>query len=146
MNRNIFILIIVFLVGFFLINYFPSKKENIRYVKIVGQDIKVDLADTNESRAQGLSGRSDLKENEGMLFIFEHEGVYPFWMKDMNFDIDIIWINKDLKVVYVKKNATPESYPKTYIPSENAKYVLEVLSGFSDKNNLKIGDSVLFTY
>lgn len=145
-KKNLFLLIIVLCAGFFLINYFPAKKENIKYVKIAGQNIKVNLAATDKAREQGLSGRNDLKENEGMLFIFDHEGLYSFWMKDMNFPIDIIWINKDLKVVYIKKNALPESYPETYSPSENAKYVLEVVSDFSEKNDLKAGDSVIFTY
>ena len=70
-------------------------------------------------------------------------------MKDMNFSIDMIWISENMKVVYIKKNARPESYPESYGPEGNdkpAKYILEINSGFSEKNNLKIGDSVLFTY
>lgn len=146
-SKNFFVIIIVLILGFLLINYFSviSKKENIQYVKIAGQNIKVDLANTLESRTKGLSGRQELKENEGMLFVFDHEGLYPFWMKGMNFPIDIIWINKDLKVVYIKKDVSPLSYPETYTSSENAKYILEVVAGFSEKNNLKVGDSVVFT-
>ncbi len=147
-NKNFFVIILVLVVGFFLINYFPTnfKKENIKYVKIAGQNIKVDLAMTSETRTLGLSGRLELKENEGMLFIFDHEGIYPFWMKDMNFDIDIIWIGEDLKIIYIKKEALAISYPESFSSEKNAKYVLEVVSGFSEKNNLKVGDSVLFTY
>jgi uncharacterized membrane protein (UPF0127 family) len=54
-----------------------------------------------------------------------------------------------MKVDYIKKNALPQLYPETYGPGVNdmdAKYVLEVVSGFSDKNNIKVGDSVKFTY
>ncbi len=147
-NKNIFIFILVLVIGFFLINYFPnnSRTENIKYVKIAGQNIKVDLALTAKTQEQGLSGRSELKENGGMLFIFDREDLYPFWMKDMNFPIDIIWINKDLKVVYIKKDASPLSYPETYSPEENAKYVLEVTSDFSEKSNLKVGDKAEFIY
>ena len=79
-----------------------------------------------------------------MLFVFDKPGQYPFWMKDMNFAIDIIWIGEDLRVVYIKKDARPELYPETYTPTENAKYVLEVPAGFSEKNNLKVGDSASF--
>jgi len=125
------------------------KVDNIRYVKLAGQEIKVDLATTPVEQEQGLSGRAGLAENSGMLFIFNTPGKYPFWMKDMNFPIDMIWISSDMKVVYIKKNATPESYPRAYGPGPNdqaAKYVLEVVSGFADKNNLQVGDVVRFTY
>ena len=64
----------------------------------------------------------------------------------MNFPIDIIWIGEDMKVVYIKKNAQPISYPESYSPTIDAKYVLEVVANFSDKNNLKEGDSVEFFY
>ena len=76
-------------------------------------------------------------------------------MKDMNFPIDMIWLapsvggDDDAKVVYIAKDATPASYPSTFGPGANdqdALYVIEVPSGFADANNLKVGDSVLFTY
>ena len=140
------VIIFIFLC-FFLIKNNSSKNldvNKIQYVKIAGVTLKVDLALTPEAREQGLSGRSELKENEGMLFVFDHIDQYPFWMKDMNFALDIIWIGEDLRVVYIKKNAEPESYPETFMPNRNARYVLEVLSQFSEKNNLKEGDRVKF--
>ena len=154
---SVLIIIVFFLGGFFLITELAKNHtpENIKYVKIAGQNIKVDLALTNGEQELGLSGRKSLNENEGMLFVFNLPGKYPFWMKDMNFPIDIIWLAPpeagvgSAKVVYIKKNALPELYPETYGPGENdenAKYVLEVMAGFSDKNNLKIGDSVTFSY
>ncbi len=129
-------------------------KEGVKYLKIAGQNIKVDLALTPEQQAKGLSGRSRLPEGEGMLFVFPRPGKYLFWMKDMKFAIDIIWLAEtprlveegagggDLKIVYIKRDARPEDYPDTYQPDTDAKYVLEVSSGFSDRNNLKIGDRV----
>jgi hypothetical protein len=147
------LVIIFFLAGFFLISHFSKKikpkTSNDIYVQIGGQSIKVDLSITPAQQAQGLSGRLSLSQNEGMLFIFSKPDKYQFWMKDMNFPIDIIWITPDMKVAYIKKNALPRLYPETYGPGENdasAKYVLEVVAGFSDKNNLKEGDSVQFTY
>ncbi|MBI2627521.1 DUF192 domain-containing protein [Candidatus Nomurabacteria bacterium] len=84
--RNFVAIIIFFLAGFFLIgqsvkNLMP---ENIKYVKIAGQSIKVALALTPVEQAQGLSGKSELQESEGMLFVFDHPDKYYFWMKDMN--------------------------------------------------------------
>lgn len=115
-----------------------------REVVIAGQTLRAELALTPESQAQGLSDRNSLAEDAGMLFVFDRPGKYPFWMKDMNFAIDIIWIGEDLRIVYIKKDARPESYPEAFGPGKDAKYVLEVVSGFSEKNNLKEGDKVEF--
>ena len=136
-----FVLIIVFFVFIFFINNKFGDKS--KHVEIGGVTLKTEIVSTSESQEFGLSNRKSLGEDEGMLFVFENSGIYSFWMKDMNFPIDMIWIDKNLKIVFIKKNATPESYPETFSSSTDALYVLEVVSGFSDKYNLKIGDSVL---
>ena len=140
------IIAVVFLAGFFLISHSAKNllPQDIKYVQIAGQEIKVELALTEAEQNKGLSGRSELRDGEGMLFVFAKPGKYSFWMKDMNFPIDMVWLGEDLKVVYIKKNADPKLYPETYGPETDAKYVLEVVAGFSDKNNLKVGDSVVF--
>lgn len=148
-----FIVLAVFIVLLFF--YFSNNKNhfikyeltsvnNIKYVKISGVSIKVDLAITEKEKGRGLSFRNNLKSDEGMLFIFTKPSLYSFWMKDMNFPIDIIWISEDLRVVYIKKNAMPSSYPESFAPTRGAKYILEVLGLFSEKNNLKEGDKVEF--
>ena len=119
-------------------------KNKIQYVKIAGKIIKVDLALTPEAQAQGLSGRKNMKENEGMLFVFDYRDKYAFWMKDMNFPLDIIWLSDNLEIVYIKKDASPKSYPESFSPTKDSKYVLEVNSGFSEKNNLKEREKVEF--
>ena len=131
-------------------NYLRYKNE----IEIAGQRIKVILAQTPETRAQGLSGRSYLREDEGMLFVFSAQGgsasggdrTPRFWMKDMLFPIDIIWIDENLKVIYIKKDARPESFPETFGPDAEALYVLEVAAGFSEKHNLQVGDRVELIY
>jgi hypothetical protein len=149
-NKNIFfvlILIVFFLVGFFLIKNNSIKNteiNKIQYIKIAGVTLKTELVTTPEAHARGLSDRKELKKDESMLFVFNHIDKYSFWMKDMNFPIDIIWIGEDLRVVYIKKDAKPESYPEAFTPDKGAKYVLEVFSSFSEKNNLKVGDKVEF--
>lgn len=132
--RIAFALIVVALAVFFVLNSKPAT------INIAGQNIKIDIARTNAEKEQGLSGRVSLAEDSGMLFVFDKSGKYSFWMKDMNFPIDMIWLDQDLKVVYIQENATPESYPESFGPNENANYVLEVVAGFSEKNNLKVGD------
>lgn len=144
-NKNLFsfLIIFVFIVfGFLLI----SKSSDIQYVTIGGETIKVELAETTAERAQGLSGRKNLAGDTGLLFIFEKPGHYPFWMKDMNFPIDIIWISRNHQIVFIKKTATPESYPKNFGGEVESSYVLEVVAGFADKHNLAIGDQVEFGY
>ena len=124
----------------------PQKlaKNKINYVKIAGKLLKVDLATTTREQEQGLSGRKDLADDAGMLFIFQKPSVNYFWMKDMNFPIDMVWIDENFQVVYIEKNAKPESYPKTFGPNKNSKYVLEVQARFSEKNNLKVGEKIEF--
>lgn len=107
--------------------------------------IKVQVADTVKTRMDGLSGREKLKDDEGMLFIFPFSGKHGFWMKDMNFNLDIIWI-KGNKIVGISENVEkPEAAGfldlETVYPPEDIDTVLEVNSGFSKINNLKVDDS-----
>lgn len=116
-------------------------------VSVAGVKITVEIADTDEKRSKGLSGRDSLHENEGMLFVFGTEGGYSnkdttpsFWMKAMLIPLDIIWIN-DGKVVKIDKNVAIKPEDKRYTPGQPIDYVLEVTAGFSDKNILKVGDA-----
>ncbi len=110
-----------------------------------GEVFNVILAETPQKREKGLSGKETLMENEGMLFIFEQEGLYPFWMKDMNFPIDIIWMNEQGVVVYVEKDLQTDSYPQTFVSTDPALYVLEVSSGMVIKNNIEVGKKIIIT-
>lgn len=98
--------------------------------------------DTATGRQNGLSHRRPLSSDEGMLFVFEKEGFYGFWMKDMLFSIDIIWIDANLKIVHIENNVSPQTYPKVFRPTSKSLYVLEILAGQSEISNIKIGDSV----
>ncbi len=106
--------------------------------------LNVFVADTDYFRRLGLGGRKSILENEGMLFVFDKSALHSFWMKDMLFAIDIIWLDESKRVVFIEKNVFPDSYPKNFVPTVPAKYVLETNSGFSDKNGVLIGDSVNF--
>ncbi len=109
--------------------------------------IHVDLALTGEEQTKGLSIKNTMKEDEGMLFIFKTSEKYPFWMKDMKFPIDIIWINSDHKIVHIEKNLQPcilFLLCPTYSPNADSLYVLEVVSNYTNKNNISVGDKVDF--
>ncbi len=101
-----------------------------------------EVVNTKSSRMLGLSGRSKMLDGEGMLFIFETPGKYGFWMKDMTFPLDILWINQNGVVVAIERALTPETYPKTYINGADATYVLEVNAGQSEKHGLYLGSKV----
>ncbi|MCF7834237.1 MAG: DUF192 domain-containing protein [Candidatus Pacebacteria bacterium] len=113
-------------------------------IKLKNKVLNVKIADTYEKRAQGLSGVSRMSESIGMLFIFDTLDKHGFWMKDMNISIDIIWFDEYFRIVHIKERASPHSFPEVFSPNTSAKYVLETVSGFSQKNNLKLGDKFQF--
>lgn len=118
-------------------------------VTVRDKTIQVEIARTEAEREKGLSGRSFLGTEKGMLFVFDSKQVSPiFWMKDMIIPIDIIWLSGD-KIVKIDKSVpipkpnTKDSLLPKYSPGRPIDYVLEVSSGFSDTNNVKVGDSVI---
>ena len=91
--------------------------------------VKVELARTPPEQEKGLSGRTSLPDDHGLLFIFDHADKYGFWMPDMKFPIDMIWIDSNWQIVSIAPSVTPESYPHVFTPKAPASYVLEVSSG-----------------
>ena len=113
-------------------------------VSINGVAISVDVAQTQAQREQGLSGRDGLKAGEGMLFVFDEADFLRFWMKDMNFPIDIVFIN-DQKIVDIVRDLPPPSkleMPATYTSKQKANRVLEVPAGTAQALGWQVGDSV----
>lgn len=98
-----------------------------------------DIADTEEKRRMGLSVKDTLREDEGMLFVFKTPSKHSFWMKNMKFPIDIIWISEYHEVVHVEHVLEPceqGSFCPSYRPDKNALYVLETVAGFAQKYNV----------
>lgn len=115
-------------------------------VRIGESEIYVTVSDTPISRAQGLSGTTSLEPNTGMLFVFEEPGLYGFWMKEMNYSIDMLWLDREKKIVHVESNVLPSSYPQIFISKTDAQYVLEVPAGFVSKNLVNIGDFAVWNF
>lgn len=110
---------------------------------INGKDISLIVVDTPETRETGLGNRAGLPQDQAMLFVFEKPDKYEFWMKDMKFPLDMIWLDPNFKVVYIQTNISPDTYPDiTFMPDQDALYVLEANAGFAAQNSLKIGDVV----
>lgn len=93
---------------------------------------------------RGLSGQTELKEGTGLLFVFDYSDKHGIWMKDMNFPIDVVWLDSQLNVVFIKKDFSPSSYPEIVYPSTNSSYVLEFPAGFLNTHHIDIGDKLLF--
>jgi uncharacterized protein len=114
-------------------------------VVINGINIPVEIADETEEQRQGLSGRGSLDEGSGLLFIFPDKQVRVFWMKDMFFPLDIIWI-ADNKIIKTDENLPPggKSPAEKYNSVRPANYVLEVNAGFVARHGLKVGDDIKY--
>lgn len=108
------------------------------------QKFIADIADTEDLRDQGLSDREILGANEAMLFVFNKADRYGFWMKDMNFPLDIIWTDDQGRIVYYYQNLSPDTYPQVYYPSATSTMVVEVNAGIIEKQKVKIGDQLIF--
>ena len=112
-------------------------------VKAPEGEIQTEIAGTSLSRERGLSYRKNMKNNEGMLFVFDKPGKYGFWMKDMNFPLDIIWLDESGRVVYTEDNVATSTYPGYFINSPQAKYVLELNAGVAKKIGIYLGTKLV---
>ena len=142
---SIFVLLLVIIVmGIILLNKknFVAK-EKFFIIKINNTNILVKAVISQKEKEKGLSGRDDLGENQGMLFVYDKPGFYEFWMKNMKYPIDIIWIDSAGQIIDMAQNIpVPDDNSEliTYISSQPAQYILEVNAGFIKGNNIKIGD------
>ena len=105
---------------------------------------EVEIADTSATRQQGLMFRQDLKQDKAMLFVFEKEGVYSFHMRNVKFPLDIVWLNKNKEIVFIKTNALPEE--ENIVPDKKAKYVIEFNAGIIEFLGASIGDKFIFKH
>ncbi len=102
----------------------------------------VELAKTNAERENGLMNRKELDRDKGMLFIFDNEGIYPFWMKNTLIPLDMIWLDDNSRVVFISQNVQPckSLICPIVIPSAKAKYVLEINADVTKNLGIKMGD------
>jgi len=118
---------------------FIASHRNIAVIKIGTGIVEAEIAQTDEARKLGLGIYKKLEANQGMLFVFEQSDTHSIWMKDVEFPIDVIWLDKNKKVVYVEPDMQPNSYPSLFRPDEPALYVIEVPAGFAGRYNISDG-------
>ena len=123
-----------------------SKLESVEFpigtIKIDETVLEVQVADTEPRRIRGLMFQDQLPYDQGMIFVFNESGVYSLWMLNMQFSLDMIWFDEDGDIVHIEKNIPPCKTPieimacQSIVPSGEAKYILEVSSGFIDQFNI----------
>ncbi len=138
--------VILILVGIFLIIGIKSLQKEKKICIENKKCFDVEIADTSKLKSKGLSERNFLEENEGMLFVFESASSSNFWMKDMNFDLDLIGINEKKEITQIIKNVKPceEECPLFYF--NKTRYVLEINAGLSEKYKFVEGDYVMLEF
>jgi uncharacterized membrane protein (UPF0127 family) len=145
-NRNIIFiggLFVIIILAFALYYYDSGDSEPIRNDGTVffgNYSVSVEIADNPEDRSQGLMFRESMPRNTGMLFVFEDEGIYSFWMKNVEFNLDMIWIDSSGEVVHIEENVpTCSEICPSYTSLRRARFVLEVNAGYVNEINLVKG-------
>ena len=123
-----------------------SKLESVEFpigtIKIDETVLEVQIADTEPRRVRGLMFQDQLPYDQGMIFVFNESGVYSLWMLNMQFSLDMIWFDEAGDIVHIEKNIPPCKTPtqimacQSIVPSGEAKYILEVTSGFIEEFNI----------
>lgn len=144
MRYEILLGIIVIILGLIFVYIIFGDKQQESRICFNDNCFNVSLALTPYEQFKGLMLVDNLDEDKGMLFVFENDGIYPFWMKNTLIPLDIIWINLNDKVVFISRNTQPcKSILCTSIdPGKQARYVLEINAGISDKIGLAVGDKL----
>ncbi|KLN61403.1 hypothetical protein WH96_07160 [Kiloniella spongiae] len=99
----------------------------------------IEIASSNEERSQGLMYRKDMAENAGMIFIYDKPNNVMMWMKNTYIPLDMLFLNSEGKIVYIKENTTPHS-TKTISSDQNVIGVLELNAGTAFRLGIKVGD------
>jgi len=142
-------------IGFFIVNNFITKEPKVEYYTFTKEGeltftdslgtlkakIDLEIADNEYERQLGLMNRKEMKENEGMLFIFPRQDYQSFWMRNTLISLDIMFVNDQKEIVTIHKNTkilSETSYPS----SAPSIYVVETLAGFADRHNIQVGDKI----
>jgi len=149
MNKKIINFIAILIISYLLFVGFSKESEDIKENVCFKENcFNVEIADSQTKRLLGLMYRKNLDKNSGMLFIFEKENIYPFWMKNTFIPLDMIWIDEKQRVAFIKESAQPcktNICPST-TPDKKAKYVLEINAGLTKELGINIGDTVDLKY
>lgn len=122
-----------------LIFYHPATGE----LNENGQKVSLEIVSTEAARQKGLSGRTSLAQNKGMIFVFDRAGHQCLWMKDMQFSLDMVFVNDHKQIIQIEPNVSPQTYPKSFCAADT-RYVLELHDGEAAKLDLHTGQTLHF--
>ena len=130
---------------FAVVNGIISLTDNRTRLIAANGIITIEVVETPEDKQRGLSGRSSIADNEGMLFTFDTASTQNcFWMKDMQFSIDMIWLDSEKNVITVTEDVSPDTFPQSFCPESEASYGLEVGSGRATELGIATGETLRF--
>lgn len=109
------------------------------YIRTPKMLVRAEVADEESERIIGLSGRNGLSAGRAILFIFDKSDTHGIWMKGMKFPIDIVWLDSNKKVIEIKFNVQPSSYPKVFGSKDKSLFVIELSGGQALKLGIKVG-------
>lgn len=146
MRRTAIAILVVIILASISVGYFAFRPSTTVQIMFSGVVLNVELAKTEAEQARGLSGRNSLPADHGMLFIFDNEDYWAFWMNGMRFPLDIIWFNAGRQTVFIEQSLQPcpPDVCSTFGPTAKAMYVLEVNAGFVAGHNVSLGDTFTF--
>ena len=128
---------------FFLL--FGCVAPALRTTTVTINDIQITVwvADTQKARETGLMGMQNINENEGMLFVYETPGTYAFWMKNTLMPLDVIFISSDKNIIDIQHMEPCVTEPcRIYPPPSDLLYAIEVKGGFTERNNIMVGQKI----
>lgn len=111
-------------------------------IRLGPEEFEFEIADTPKKQIRGLMFRESLERNKGMLFIFNQPTRAAFWMKNVKFPLDIIFLSEKGEIQEIWRNMQPCTICVAQMPEQKAKYVLEIKGGLSDHLNLSIGQKI----
>lgn len=147
MKQKIALIALFIMALLFLYLRFLGNRPTQYTMRVGGTTVQLEIADTIGKQRQGLSGRASLPKNQGMYFPMGEPSRYVFWMKEMQFPLDIIWI-RDGRIVDISENVpypVGDHAPVSIQPKEPASGILEVNADFTETHGTKIGDTVTLT-
>ena len=106
--------------------------------------VTVEVVSKQDDLERGLMFRTSMDQNKGMLFVFTDEGNHEFWMKNMHFNLDILWLNRESHIVFIGQDipACVSAPCPVYTPDQSSVYVLELNSGYTSSHHWKVGDNL----
>ena len=143
MNKVVTAVLLILIAGTLYAGYVFFRPVSTTQIVIGGVTLNLEIAATAADQQKELSDRTSMAPDHGMLFVFDSEGNWGFWMKDMRFPLDIIWFDSQRDAVFIEQALLPctlQDCP-VYTPPVKAMYVLEVNAGLVRAYNISLGDT-----